>query len=97
MKLLPVSDVVDAINHEMVDGGSAQLRAAAKDVEAAVVAALKRDRLYAQIWARFLEDRSRYEPLLVGALTVLLRDPVLASRVEPLLAAYRAEIGRGNQ
>lgn len=90
MNPLPVSEIVDAINHEMVDGGSAALRGAAKNVEGVVVAALKRDRLYAQIWARFLEDRSRYAPLLVGALTVLLRDDALARRVEPLLAAYRA-------
>jgi hypothetical protein len=90
MKPLPVAEIIDAINREMLDGGSAALRAAAKDVEAAVVAALKRDRLYAQIWGRFLEDRNRYEPLLSGALTVLLRDETLARRVEPLLAAYRA-------
>ena len=94
MKPLPVAEIVEAINHEMVDGGSVQLRAAAKDVEAAVVAALKRDRLYAQIWVRFLEDRHRYAPLLIGALTVLLRDESLASRVEPLLAAYRTAMGR---
>ncbi len=94
MKSLPVAEIIDAINHEMLDGGSAQLRAAAKNVEAAVIAALKRDRLYAQIWERFLEDRNRYEPLLAGALTVLLRDDALASRVEPLLAAYRAAMGR---
>lgn len=90
MKPLPITEIVEAINHEMLDGGSAELRAAAKNVEGVVVAALKRDRLYAHIWARFLEDRSRYEPLLVGALTVMLRDEALARRVEPLLAAYRA-------
>ena len=94
MKPLPVAEIVDAINHEMLDGGSAQLRAAAKNVEGAVVAALKRDRLYAQIWGRFLEDRERYAPLLSGALSVLLRDEILAHRVEPLLEAYRAEMGR---
>jgi hypothetical protein len=90
MNPLPVSEIVDAINQEMLDGGSAQLRAAAKNVEGAVVAALKQDRLYAQIWARFLDDRSRYEPLLIGALTVLSRDDTFVRRVEPLLAAYRA-------
>jgi hypothetical protein len=90
MKPLSVSEIVDAINHEMLDGGSAALRAAAKNVESAVVAELKRDRLYAQIWQRFLNDRDRYEPLLAGALTVLLRDDVFIRRVGPLLAAYRA-------
>ncbi len=89
-KPLPVSEMVDAINHEMLDGGSAALRAAAKNVEGAVVAELKRDRLYGQLWQRFLEDRDRYEPLLVGVLTVLLRDDAFVRRVEPLLAAYRA-------
>lgn len=81
---------IAAINHEMLDGGSAALRSAAKNVEGVVVAELKRDRLCAQIWQRFLDDRSRYEPLLVGALTVLLRDDAFVRRVEPLLAAYRA-------
>ncbi|MEJ5310965.1 MAG: hypothetical protein WHX52_14470 [Anaerolineae bacterium] len=89
-KPLPVSEMVDAINHEMLDGGSAALRNAAKNVEGAVVAELKRDRLYGQLWQRFLEDRDRYEPLLVGVLTVLLRDDAFVRRVEPLLAAYRA-------
>ena len=90
MKPLPISEIVDAINQEMVDGGSAALRAAAKNVEGAVIAELKRDRLYVQIWQRFLDDRDRYEPLLVGALTVLARDDAFIRRVEPLLAAYRA-------
>lgn len=89
MKPLPVAEIVDAINQEMLDGGSAQLRLAAKNVEGAVVAELKRERLYAQIWARFLEDRDRYEPLLVGALTVLARDDAFVRRVEPLLVVYR--------
>ena len=89
MKPFSVSEIVNAINQEMLDGGSAALRAAAKNVEGAVVAELKRDRLYAQILRRFLEDRDRYEPLLVGALSVLVCDDAFVRRVEPLLAAYR--------
>ena len=89
MKSVVIAEIVAAINHEMVDGGSAGLRAAAKNVEGAVIAELKRERLYTQIWQRFLSDRNHYEPLLVGALTVLLRDDAFVRRVEPLLAAYR--------
>jgi len=89
MKPVSVAEIVTAINHEMLDGGSAALRAAAKNVESAAVAELKRDRLYAQIWRRFLEDRDRYEPLLVGTLTVLARDDAFVRRVEPLLVVYR--------
>ncbi len=90
MKSVVIAEIVAAINHEMVDGGSAALRAAAKNVEGAVVAELMRERLYTQIWQRFLSDRNHYEPLLVGVLTVLLRDDAFVRRVEPLLAAYRA-------
>ncbi len=90
MKSVVIAEIVAAINHEMVDGGSAALRAAAKNVEGAVVAELMRERLYTQIWQRFLSDRNHCEPLLVGVLTVLLRDDAFVRRVEPLLAAYRA-------